>query len=719
MRKGIAVGTVILLVLSMVALSVGVYFVNKSKESLKGPIQETTFRKYCNVFVSQYECNMKKAPEEFRNEFDKACNDYLKYKGESNIVLCKKFCGCDKFEKLKKWGEKFFGEEEMISATCHPDKGYCDFFPSELFMLLQDVGNQLTEEDIPSTGRYIEFADPYTGKSYNCFALVKDKSGNKYDLNLVFEKGDSEKAVNLGKWFIGMNKDKYESIFDKYDVDDDDFKYAYSGSDYSIADETRIDKRKDQDFYYPDCSGDCSERSYFRILVKKIDKGTDVGITTLGSKKLTYVLEDCPMIVDTKNYAYRKKITVKERSGNVLQDYVIEVTVDTKTPIAEGKMKPDCSDIRFANENDEFLDFFIKPGTCGKSNTKIWIKIPEIDKNSEKTIYMYYGNPNAKKLTINPREIFLAYDDFENPDDVEGKIDYTGITTIKENENNNHYLNVDPTFGILHLKDSWCGTFFITYDTSRKEGYSLKFEFRYPDGNDDTLLASIYNLEPKIEDKGVRCDDYISPEKTNGGFSITFEREDDNFVSYYLDKYGKHQIKYIANKKSNPEWFQEGWHTISISTYGNKAIVNLDDIRFETDVNEGLRKGNKIVIGIYNSYNNNIFEKIKNKIITPSRNYALDNIIITPYVYPEPEVKIFNEETNPSYSKVQKPGDQCDWSGIRCGKVVNGEFYYCIQKDCEDIIMSASTGCRYYLCTEDNSGRRILKPVNPEDLGIG
>jgi alpha-tubulin suppressor-like RCC1 family protein len=40
------------------------------------------------------------------------------------------------------------------------------------------------------------------------------------------------------------------------------------------------------------------------------------------------------------------------------------------------------------------LSYWIESG-CNSANTKIWVKVPSIPGNSAKTIYAYYGNPNA------------------------------------------------------------------------------------------------------------------------------------------------------------------------------------------------------------------------------------------------------------------------------------------------------------------------------------
>jgi Domain of unknown function (DUF2341). len=57
------------------------------------------------------------------------------------------------------------------------------------------------------------------------------------------------------------------------------------------------------------------------------------------------------------------------------------LTVDTALLIAQGKMKPDCSDIRFTylypNNTEVEIPYWIESG-CNTANTIIWIKVPYI-----------------------------------------------------------------------------------------------------------------------------------------------------------------------------------------------------------------------------------------------------------------------------------------------------------------------------------------------------
>ncbi|MEM1805107.1 MAG: DUF2341 domain-containing protein, partial [Nanopusillaceae archaeon] len=115
-------------------------------------------------------------------------------------------------------------------------------------------------------------------------------------------------------------------------------------------------------------------------------------------------------------WEYRIPITITERSGNTLTDYQILVVINTQNLISQGKMRSDCGDIRFTDSNGiTLLNYWIERG-CNSANTRIWVKVPNIPARSNKTIYLYYGNPSASSIS-NPKTVWLFFEDWENSRD--------------------------------------------------------------------------------------------------------------------------------------------------------------------------------------------------------------------------------------------------------------------------------------------------------------
>ena len=112
-------------------------------------------------------------------------------------------------------------------------------------------------------------------------------------------------------------------------------------------------------------------------------------------------------------WGYRRGIIIDNtKNSNTLTDYQILVTLDTATLISAGKMRSDCGDIRFTDEDGTtLLSYWVEEG-CNTANTKIWVKVPSIPASSTKTIYLYYGNPSATSQS-NGDAVFEFFDDFE------------------------------------------------------------------------------------------------------------------------------------------------------------------------------------------------------------------------------------------------------------------------------------------------------------------
>ena len=119
-------------------------------------------------------------------------------------------------------------------------------------------------------------------------------------------------------------------------------------------------------------------------------------------------------LFDVKNFygIYKKPITIDNtQNSNTLTDYQVLVNLDTQSLISQGKMRSDCRNIRFIDSDDStLLNYWIESG-CNSANTKIWVKVPFIPAGSTKTIYVYYGNPNATSLS-NGDATFDFFDDF-------------------------------------------------------------------------------------------------------------------------------------------------------------------------------------------------------------------------------------------------------------------------------------------------------------------
>ncbi|RLJ07986.1 MAG: hypothetical protein DRP13_02995, partial [Candidatus Aenigmatarchaeota archaeon] len=95
---------------------------------------------------------------------------------------------------------------------------------------------------------------------------------------------------------------------------------------------------------------------------------------------------------------YRKPINLSG-TGENLSEYTTNLTIDTQSLISQGKLNPDCSDLRFTFFNDTTPEteagYWIESG-CNTTQTEVWVKVSWIPANGNATLYMYYGNPSAQ-----------------------------------------------------------------------------------------------------------------------------------------------------------------------------------------------------------------------------------------------------------------------------------------------------------------------------------
>lgn len=146
------------------------------------------------------------------------------------------------------------------------------------------------------------------------------------------------------------------------------------------------------------------------------------------------------------SWPYRKKINITERNGTSFTDMQVLINVSTSELILSGKMNGSCSDMRFADDGGNPLDFWLQEG-CNTSNTKIWVET-DLIANENNTIYMYYGNLGATSSS-NITSTFVFGDDFNDGTiDTEKWQDTTGFTET------GGYLNASlTTYRIRSLRD--------------------------------------------------------------------------------------------------------------------------------------------------------------------------------------------------------------------------------------------------------------------------
>ncbi len=232
-------------------------------------------------------------------------------------------------------------------------------------------------------------------------------------------------------------------------------------------------------------------------------------------------------------WGYRKELIIQNANTvGSLADFQLLFIVDTATLISQGKMQLDGADIRITDSDGvTLLDFWVEDGTINTSQTRIWVKVPFLRLDSQKTIYMYYGNSGVLSISSIDRT-FIFGDDFND-----GVVD-TNKWTIGGTPS--------ESGGLLVLNDTSVREY-VSSITTFTSAYSLVFKHRAPGGAQGVSGGGFSTSN--IADFGSTTDIAIVFEYTDGNVyydildsnlnrSRTTTPQDDLFHKYEIKRDG-------------------------------------------------------------------------------------------------------------------------------------------------------------------------------------
>ncbi len=144
-------------------------------------------------------------------------------------------------------------------------------------------------------------------------------------------------------------------------------------------------------------------------------------------------------------FPYRRRITVYN-SGYAITNYQLRVELNSDN-FDLSKISPDCSDL-VVFEGHQRLPTWIED--CSSSKVVFFVKIPEINANSDLNLYLYYG-VSGLPFFQDPSKVFLFFDDFDTfgPWTCNG----TGCDAV--------YTTTYDGKTVLHLGDSTTDTVYV------------------------------------------------------------------------------------------------------------------------------------------------------------------------------------------------------------------------------------------------------------------
>ncbi|MFH2142107.1 MAG: DUF2341 domain-containing protein, partial [Bacteroidota bacterium] len=115
------------------------------------------------------------------------------------------------------------------------------------------------------------------------------------------------------------------------------------------------------------------------------------------------------------SYNYRTNISIESNISSLINNSIALVNFSTTSLISQGRMRSDCWDTRFTDNNGVELQYTLETSTCNSSNTIYWVW-GNWTGNANTTIWAYYGNSNASLKTdySNPDSSLVLYMHFDN-----------------------------------------------------------------------------------------------------------------------------------------------------------------------------------------------------------------------------------------------------------------------------------------------------------------
>jgi len=331
-----------------------------------------------------------------------------------------------------------------------------------------------------------------------------------------------------------------------------------------------------------------------------------------------------------QGWTYRRPIIITEKSGTTLTDYQVRIVL-TPDNFDYSKTRSDGGDIRFTDTDGVTqLPYWIEKWDPSGTSI-IWVKVPEIPANSEKKIYMYYGNLEATSQS-NGTEVFEFFDDFQafdqtrwgiarNVIDYEVSIisdvefhDSTGLRIYAYYSSWYQYLNV-------YGKQTW---------SIPQEAYSYIVETRI---SPRTKIANDAELNLYTSNTNVG----VHPENADGA---QIHASYDNYPSVWVWYYNPYLKEQTVWDNGGDKTYESGaWYVLGITYYNGQTVYYIwidGDYTspYAYKVYDNMYTDFRIVLG--NSVEGSMMIKVETWV---------DWVRIRKYIDPEPTATIGSEET--------------------------------------------------------------------------
>ena len=319
--------------------------------------------------------------------------------------------------------------------------------------------------------------------------------------------------------------------------------YLYSMSNWSMEECTRFAKQVNNLVLY---------RRLDAELNAYVDEGGGLA-SIINTGEVDAVLLDM-FAIPVQNIGhllYRRIIVIENGLEMELRDYQVKIILSSPD-FNFSRVKPDGSDIRFYSSGGMKLNYWIEKWDPVNGSAVIWVKVPSIPGEGRTSIYMYYGDPDAKSESCGDC-VFELFDDFtDGLDSADWKVINAGAGSTSLSEN-----------GIIVKSDGdWSGSSDGSlYLISREE-----FDFGY-------VVETLYRengTDSKQKILGLRAKE----DTDSRMFVFTFDSDASHITNAYRVSDGANAGWYGENSGKK---ITLGWKRLEFKRLGDKVEAYVDD----------------------------------------------------------------------------------------------------------------------------------------------
>ncbi len=239
-------------------------------------------------------------------------------------------------------------------------------------------------------------------------------------------------------------------------------------------------------------------------------------------------------------WRFRQEINISNTAGD-LTDYQVKITVDY-----DSDMQSDYDDLRFVDANSNNLSYWIENYTSSKAT--VWVNVTFLESNTNTTIYMYYGNPDAISKS-NGENTFLLFDNFDD-----GTLDTTKWGTFTDVG-----ALIEEIGGYLHLETDVTDESATVYSNQNFSNIAMRYSFKTGTASDN-IQEHLSDNQGTFDLNGMRA--VSSPDRPTTKFDKLVDGTGTEIGTFSISE----EVEYLAEIQKDETLGRTFWEGSQVGT---------------------------------------------------------------------------------------------------------------------------------------------------------